>query len=542
MQTKEQIIKTVKVVILCTISFILILTIYHFFINRSQTHKKKEENKINYKLEVINEDYRNASYCAGGYYLIDSGTENKDNTLILNEKLDLIETFNLPLNKIYCLYDNYYLVDSNGTYILKRNGSIIKNNLDFSNPMVNRLDIYHDETDSKALYINYLYLYDIINNKRHFYNNGIVYASIDLNNYAGLIFNAKNGTIIDSKVAKAYLINSNNKMIRQYLYVKGINDYLYDINNQNKLLEGKELIFASVDEDNNVCYNNSENNIIYHDIDGYGIANFNGNIILKAKNQNLVITDDNTSYFITIKDGKYGLINAFGSQTLENNYDYIYAAKEFILVIKNKQLTIYDNNLKIISDEYQTVDNKISVQKYANFYQIKNVFVKEPKELIITFDGQINLVNSLNGIKYSELFYDNLCYLINLDGKYYIYFSNEEKKNINTDYKENVTKALMPSYNRLYTELPFDGKIRYNFYRINTGTVIESYTKEKVDVEFEVFGVNNLIFSRENNKISIYNGETLYDEITALKITHLHDDYYLITKDDGNSFVKIEQK
>ncbi len=538
MQTKEEILKTIKVLILCVIIFIVAFIVYHFIVNWGNHKPKEEPDSIDYSFTNINENYQNPHYCSAGYYIVDDVSTDEVKTVMLDEKLNVIETFNFSQEQIYCLYDHYYLINDQGSYILKRNNSIVAGNINFNDVLTNRLVLYRDNADTSAQYISYLYLYNVINNYPNFIVNDFVYNAYNNEAYMGILYNLKTGTIIDSHLNDAYQISDN----KDYLYVQSLNSYLFNTLNETKLLEGKELIFASLNKEKKIVTNNSTNNLIYKDVNGYGIADFTGNIVIPAQNLNFSLTSNNGDYFVVMKNGKYGIINKFGSLALDYNYDFITTTPEFIITVQNKKLVIYNNTLEILTDEYTTKENTITIQQFTDFYQIKNIMTDEENELILMKTGKINLIRGLNYIANSELFYDQPAFLVNQKGSFSVYFNQDEKMGINTKYQSNVTKAIMLNYNQLYTELPTENKIRYNYYRINSGSLIASYTKEKVDVEFEVFKVDKLVFSRENNKISVYYHNNLYDEITADKISHLNANNYVVQQEGKNNFVQIIQK
>ena len=132
MQTKDQIIKTVKIVVICVVVFILLMVIYHYFINVRTRIIAPEKEKVGYNLSEIDSDYENPTYCEGGYFIVQENENDVSNTVILDTNMRVIEKFNLPKENIYCLYDNYYLVNNNGHYTLKRNNSIVAGNIDIS--------------------------------------------------------------------------------------------------------------------------------------------------------------------------------------------------------------------------------------------------------------------------------------------------------------------------------------------------------------------------------------------------------------------------
>ena len=110
--------------------------------------------------------------------------------------------------------------------------------------------------------------------------------------------------------------------------------------------------------------------------------------------------------------------------------------------------------------------------------------------------------------------------------------------NLNTK----IDKVMILDTNKLYLELKArDNKVRYDYYRINSGKVDKSYTVSDFNINNYVFKVKNLIFSEENKYTKIYAKDKLYDEIENAVIRPIKDDYYLLSQDGKNSFVYIKQ-
>ena len=195
MQTKEEILKTIKVLVLCVIIFIGAFIIYHFIVNWGNHKPKEKIDAIDYAFKNINENYQNPQYCPAGYYLVDDVTTDKTKTVMLDENLNVIETFNFSQENVYCLYDHYYLINDQGSYILKRNNSIVAGNINFNDVLTNRLVLYHDNAED-AKYISYLYLYNVVNNYPNFMVNDIVYNAYNNEAYMGILYNLKTGQII----------------------------------------------------------------------------------------------------------------------------------------------------------------------------------------------------------------------------------------------------------------------------------------------------------------------------------------------------------
>ena len=101
---------------------------------------------------------------------------------------------------------------------------------------------------------------------------------------------------------------------------------------------------------------------------------------------------------------------------------------------------------------------------------------------------------------------------------------------------------MLLDFNRLYLELKTkDDKVRYDYYRVNSGRMDNSYTVKDFNISNYVFKVKNLVFSEENKNTKIYAKDKLYDEIENAVIRPIKDDYYLLSQDGKNSFVYIKQ-
>lgn len=536
MQSKEQIIKTIKVIVMCVIVFILILVIYHYFINVRTRIVAPEKEKIGYSLSEVDPKYENPSYCEGGYFIVQENENDESNTIILDSKMRVIERFNLPKENIYCLYDNYYLINNNGNYTLKRNNSIIAGNIDITDITSQSNLIYHDAADRNAKYISYLYLISVIEGKRHFNFNNYAYAENGVN---GLLINTQTGNAIDREVKSAQKVNLNHDTAT-YIYLKGSSNYLLDTVAEKKILNGYDLAFNDSYED--VLANSNSSLLVYRNSFGEGLISLDGNIIIPSNNQTIFLDSDNMHYFAVKKNGKYGLINSFGNETLNFKYDAIYVLDEFIITLENKKLIIYDSNLKQIGDTYTTVESAITLEKYSGFYLIKSVGENDPQVLVLTKTGEMHLLKGLVPILYGEYFAGKPCYLINDKGVFSIYVDNEHQYRLKTNFNNNVDHAIMLNNNRLYIDFPTNGKIRYDFYRINSGKSTDAFIKDSVDVTFKVMQVDKLIFSQENNQFSVYFNNELYDTFEADYLENLYGNYYLLKTADKAQFVKITQE
>ena len=111
-----------------------------------------------------------------------------------------------------------------------------------------------------------------------------------------------------------------------------------------------------------------------------------------------------------------------------------------------------------------------------------------------------------------------------------------------TNFKNNIDNTYMLNFNELYLDYKYEEKIKYSFYRINSGKLIEAYSKDELDQEFESYKVKKVVFVRQNDTIKVYFNNDEYDSFTATELSHLHDDYYLLKTSDENKFIHIMQK
>ena len=269
----------------------------------------------------------------------------------------------------------------------------------------------------------------------------------------------------------------------------------------------------------------------------------NGNVIIGLDNQSIKLETNDGSYFAVKRNEKYGLINSFGNVVLDFTYDDIYVTDDFIFTLKDKVLDIYTSNMQEVSKgEYKTLNDNLDLTKYDEFYQIKDIITDNNYELIITKDKKINLVKELKPINYYEYFYDKKGYYVVDDEATNIYEGSDKKVRLMSNINGKLDKIMLLDFNKIYLELKTrDDKIRYDYYRLNSGKLDNSYAVTDFNISNNVFKVKNLIFSDENKNIKIYVKDELYDELENAVIRHIKDDYYLLNMNDKNAFVYIKQ-
>ncbi len=524
MDDSKKILKTIKVIIICSIAFVIILVIYHLVIN-GVPKKKEIVDTLDYKLTIVNEKYENPKYC-NPYYFVEESDNNQKNTLILNNNLELIETITLPIDNVYCLYDGYYLLKNNDNITLKRNGSIV------SGVSSNHDSLYKDESDATSNYVSYEYINNLVNNEITKLEGNYAYAN-------NMLINIITGDILDNAIIYFKEVKIANET--KYWYIKNnLHSYLFDYTNGNILLLDQNLI---LNEENDYLTNNSLYNFLYKTDDEMGIININNKIIMKGSNGEINLDSDNVNYFAIKKDDNYGLINSFGNVVFDYNYNLIIVKDEYIFTIKDNNLDIYDIELKKLNAEsYKINDSDFKITEYPEFYQVKGLNDGNNEELVITKNtDQLNALMGIREIKYCNLFYSDNCYLVNENGSFKIYFKDGSSYILINNFRNNVENAIMIDANYLYYDYHAYNKAKYGFFRIKSGILLDAYSKDELDQEFETFKINNLVFARHNNKVSIYYKNTLYDEFEAKKVIHLNNEYYSIETENKREFVKIEQ-
>lgn len=80
-------------------------------------------------------------------------------------------------------------------------------------------------------------------------------------------------------------------------------------------------------------------------------------------------TTKNKNYGLVIKDTKYGIINKSGGLILNTEYDYIEAAENNLVTLKNNIINVYDyTGKKLTSDEYTNIKEIVVLEKEKTLY------------------------------------------------------------------------------------------------------------------------------------------------------------------------------
>lgn len=216
------------------------------------------------------------------------------------------------------------------------------------------------------------------------------------------------------------------------------------------------------------------------------------------------------------KEGKYGLINLDGTETLPCEYDSITALKgiknSLILKKEGKVGLANTDGTIIVPVEYSEV-NAVT-ENYQNGYIVKN---SENKYGIIKLDGQIALEAKYDNIKNIR---DNDMYIVKIDGKWKVL------ANDGTIYLEGLVDNAV-SMNNGYVVVA--EKNKYG--------IINIYTEAKTPVEYEelTYMFEDKFIAKKDSKYGIININN--EVMVELKYSNLEynktTDYIKAKKDDG---------
>lgn len=220
----------------------------------------------------------------------------------------------------------------------------------------------------------------------------------------------------------------------------------------------------------------------------YGLIDFNGKVILKAKYDEIESLDFQEGLLLVKKKDKYGVVNIKGDYILKEKYDIIKANEKFQAESQLEKIGFIVGNLTSEGYKYGYVNYKN--QKILNIeydqIEILNNIDENTTYFIAFKDGKAGFYNNKYNILknvYDDILYNdyNKCLIIEKDGKQGIFKINGEM------------------------QLPIDyDKIFISGRYINTrkGDVVEVYdynTMSKINID-NVIGLNE---TTENNKYII---------------------------------------
>ena len=209
---------------------------------------------------------------------------------------------------------------------------------------------YKVEWETKDLN-RYIYFYDC--------SQSICTSDIEQTNYYGKIIceNDVCPYIVEQNNEKLIINNNNNILLYDYKKNKIINDAYSDyyfINNELIAVKNEQNKYGLIDFEGNIVSNLNYNRItdykngylIYQEQEKYNLKNI-------ITNQEIINGYDeikfvNEKYLIIKQEQSYMLYNYNEKKKLNQKYNYLYPAENYIITFNNKKIDILDKNLNSI--------------------------------------------------------------------------------------------------------------------------------------------------------------------------------------------------
>ena len=267
----------------------------------------------------------------------------------------------------------------------------------------------------------------------------------------------------------------------------------------------------------------------------YGLINFNGDIIIKPKYDEIKSLDYREGLLVVKKDDKYGIININGATVVKEKYDFIESDR------------YYDNDAEYKKSGF-IVGNKIGEEyKYGylnaqgkkildNIYdQIERIENKDDIYIVAFKDEKAGLYKGKNNVikhEYEDIQYDknNNCLIIQQDSKQGI-----------SDLNGNILFEL--KYDNIY----ISGKY-INAQNATDVEIFDFNTKQKIELD-NIIGLNQtdndkyLVAITNDEKYKIYNTENnqiMKNEYDYLE--YIYDDYFIVMNNKKYGIIDINEE
>lgn len=342
--------------------------------------------------------------------------------------------FNEESNEIIEYIDNSrYLIGSNGVLNSEK---VLKTDDDDSNLK----EIPFAESKNYKFYVdenNYCYYVNSKNNKKSksYYDIILPYKEELSGVYAILV------TYDDKTDERTYeVLNTNDGSIKKI----DINDATIE-NDQSISYREMEPVYASTI--NFFTITNKTNKV--------GLINPNGDIVIDIIYDNISVFED--KYIIASLDNKYGIVNFKNEEIIPFEYDNIYSVGNFIILEKNKKLSIANSNAKIYIDSKidSTTDNR-DIDTLSYFFESK--VYNNKLYLVVYYNNKtsIYLINSKDiERKVSTSTYFELLYSYNKNTKYFYTIEQDGDK-------ETITFYDYDLYEYFKTNVDINKNIKHN--------------------------------------------------------------------------------
>ena len=482
--------------------------------------------------------------------------ESNEKYILFDYDMNIIEQVDNSHN-IFLLFDEYYMI-----------GEGNMDDYSFSATLKGKNKAFHltDEVFYKKENDNYIYFTKDISDsitcrtnsnkincfsRFNYYKTAnpdiVIYSQSPMSNEkAGktIIYNQKTGKIIrkiNSSVDDS-LYNLPEKrffVINKYeeKYGKNQDDSwdglftIYDVVKNQEVLEEYNVMTYPMVTDMSFHWTGN-NYVIIQDINTnlYGVANFEGKIIIPTQSAKLPYYIEKMDYFIVQKNNKYGLVDSSNHIIFGFNYDYlgyIENEKDYFSAAKGKKQGIIDSNQNIIInfnyEETKALGNLIYTYKNNNL-TILDSKLNEIKDFNIPLDYCEFAGVEVYETKGFEIQYDNMdkIYQLSIFSNKYNNKYCDNPKNIFFSNDLDIFEAIRPNY--------IDEKDLY-FYQNSKDTILMDNGFNTIAI---IKNVNSTyIYPTENdNVLLIYSddGKKLFYDFKKLKI--VENEYEPINKEE----------
>ncbi len=309
------------------------------------------------------------------------------------------------------------------------------------------------------------------------------------------------------------------------------------LNTNNGSIKKIDVIDATIENDQSISHREMEpvysSTVNYFTITNktnkVGLINPNGDIVIDIIYDNISVFED--KYIIASLDNKYGIVNFKNEEVIPFEYDNIYSVGNFLILEKNKKLSIANSNAKIYIDS--KIDTTTDNREFDTMgYYFKSTVYNNKLYLVVYYNNKtsIYLINSKDiERKVSTSTYFEILQSYNKNTKYF--YTIEQ----NND-KETITLYDYDLYEYFKTEVDVNKNIKHNtevkplqnnpnYYSINIytelGTIgdktyyIDLFNSKKID-EYTALkryfknGYNFYIST--DNKLKVYKDSTMLNE------------------------------
>lgn len=441
--------KTQYILVTTIILLLLTVLIISIILYIKNKNNRSNELKITFN-QIFVSDYE-VNYLGNDYFIEE---DNNQIISIINTNGKVISEQQIPIK-----YTNLYQT-KDGKYI-------IFNNED------NLLEIYtFDGKDIKKVYTN----------EEATYTKPIIFEQNDISYIVGFTFT-----------------NDNNL-------------YIYNVAS-NKIITLKDTILMADRFSNNNYYVNNENYLVVkNQNDKLGIINYEGEIIIPYKYNN-INTLPNNHFIVTNTKNKYGLIDESDNEIIPCLYKVIANFNDYYLIVNTKnKMALYNNEYKQIIPFKMNYNETVNYDYRGNSSSI-NLYKIDNNLIVI--NNYLELQNK------TEYVYHDM-YIIN-DSKINYTLNESMFNNDNIIYtynKNNILTIYDTSFNKIKEIELTNASNIISFKYINNNTIELIYENETINKKY---------YNKDYNEINY--------EINDIVLNT--NDYYVTLKKDNNSTLEV---